>query len=335
VCGHFSLQVGILAVQEEQPRKRRAVISNLMPISSKSDLGLHLLHLNMIKIYLLVVVFSSRVASLSLNRNTGGFRRCQIASTCYTTCASPVEWNRCRTIACAAKTIGTELPVVTLKIALDAQGAVDDNSKGESWRFTGEASLDLVHRLRARVDAVAIGSGTVLRDNPSLTVRRVPHQKDQPLRVVFDRRYRTPSHSKILCDSHQTQFFVSESSARTEKLQSLKLTGKHVQPIPSASPGGLLVALSFLRNTREVHHLMVEGGALLARAFLNAGLVHRVILIKAPILFQDPVPSEINDCLLRESGLSKIGEYMLDDDAVECWSRPELPWPSTNLSDWP
>lgn len=298
-------------------------------------LDLPQLYSNSIRLLLILTIISSQGASILLNRSIGRTRIYQFTSTRHSTARSHAVWNRCLIIPCALKTIEAGLPEVTLKIALDAQGAVDDYSKGDSWRFTGPASLDLVHRLRARVDAVAVGSGTVLRDDPSLTVRRVPHKTDQPLRVVFDRRYRTPAQSKILRDSHRTQLFVSESCTRAEKSQNAEFSGKHVQAISSASPEGLLEALSYLHNTRDVQHLMVEGGASLASAFLNAGLVHRVIIITAPILFQDPVPSGINDCLLRESGLSKIGEYSLGVDVVQCWSRPGLPWPSSNLSSWP
>ena len=79
--------------------------------------------------------------------------------------------------------------VVTLKLAMDRQGAVDDLSNS-SYRFTSPESLDAVHRLRRASDAVLVGVNTVIRDDPSLTVRRVPLMPGcaQPLRVVLDRR---------------------------------------------------------------------------------------------------------------------------------------------------
>jgi hypothetical protein len=78
---------------------------------------------------------------------------------------------------------------VTLKLATDQQGAVDDLSNA-SYRFSSPESLDAVHRLRRASDAVLVGVNTVLRDDPSLTVRRVPLSplSRQPLRVVLDRR---------------------------------------------------------------------------------------------------------------------------------------------------
>jgi riboflavin-specific deaminase-like protein len=281
-----------------------------------------------------LVLVSSWEASLAFYGGSNGIWRRRFAFACLT----QAEWNSGRGLVGDIEAVDArQLPLVTLKIALDAQGAVDDRSKGDSWRFTGESSLDLVHRLRADADAVAVGSGTVVRDNPSLTVRRVTLPKDvgQPLRVVFDRRLRTPPESALLRDGHRTQFFFSEISARTESMQRRLLSGKHMQIISAASPDGLLEALSFLWKARGVRHLMVEGGPSLAKAFLNAGLVDRAIVITAPLTFQDPVPSGISDSLLRTSGLENAGEYSLGADTVQCWSRPGLPWPSENMEAWP
>ncbi|KAH8076305.1 hypothetical protein JL721_298 [Aureococcus anophagefferens] len=81
---------------------------------------------------------------------------------------------------------------VTLKVAVDRFGAVDDLG-GKSGRFTSPASLDCVHRLRRGSDAVLVGVSTVARDDPSLTVRRVdPVDGAQPLRVVLDPNGRAP-----------------------------------------------------------------------------------------------------------------------------------------------
>jgi RibD C-terminal domain len=114
--------------------------------------------------------------------------------------------------AAAAVTMAQDAPparaLVTLKIALDQQGAVDDLSEGPK-RFTSEASLDAVHRLRRDSQAVIVGVETVIRDNPSLTVRRVPlHEgQQQPLRVVLDRNLRIPEaeECQLLSDGNPTQ----------------------------------------------------------------------------------------------------------------------------------
>eukprot|EP00961_Rhodomonas_salina_P166793 2247963-Rhodomonas_salina.3 len=104
--------------------------------------------------------------------------------------------------------------VVTLKIAVDSKGAVDDLGL-TAKRFTCSESLDAVHRLRRDSDAVLVGVGTVARDDPSLTVRRVtPKDGDvQPSRVVIDPYLRIPPNSVLLRDGIHTVIACSEASS--------------------------------------------------------------------------------------------------------------------------
>lgn len=223
---------------------------------------------------------------------------------------------------------GLQRPSVTLKVALDANGAVDEHADTESKRFTCGASLDLVHRLRADADAVAVGIGTVLRDDPSLTVRRVPlasrpsllksdgsgdTSPRQPLRVIFDSQLRIPKTATVLADEHATQIFCLEeyvqlhaqngqidvlmSPLRHPPSASTLSAGyegslKHAHGLPSDSSGlgGLRDALAFLRRERGVRHLMLEGGPTLVKTFLKAKCVDRAIVITAPeVSFSEPV----------------------------------------------
>ena len=113
------------------------------------------------------------------------------------------------------------LPLVTLKIAVDENGAVDDLGM-KSKRFTSPASLDAVHRLRRDSDAVLVGVGTVIRDDPSLTVRRVemPTGRAQPVRVVLDPSLRMPGSSALLRDGHRTLVLCESACPAPEHLQS-------------------------------------------------------------------------------------------------------------------
>ena len=70
-------------------------------------------------------------------------------------------------------------------------------------------------------------------------------------------------------------------------------------------------------------------------SFLRDKSIDRAILIFAPILFQEPYPSFINETIMIQSGLEKLGSFECDGDRVECWSRPGLPWPTEPLQDWP
>ena len=195
-----------------------------------------------------------------------------------------------------------ERPTVTLKIALDSAGGVDDESDDESFRFTCGASLDMVHRLRSVSDAVLVGVSTVARDDPTLTVRRVALPADrvlQPLRVVMDRSLRTPPTAALVQDEHRTVIFAgigddvaraAEVQAAAQELQSCG-RGVKVQLLDTSTATGLREALRVLKAQHGVQHVMVEGGPFTARAFLVAALVDRAIVVRAPVTFTKPVPS--------------------------------------------
>ena len=148
-------------------------------------------------------------------------------------------------------------PYVVWKVAgtLDGRVAAAD---GTSRWITGEAARAAVHRLRATCDAVVVGSGTALTDDPQLTVRDPEGRPAdrQPLRVVVDRRGRVSAGARVLDDAAPT--LVSRAG----------------------SPAALLAELF----ERDVRRLLLEGGPTLAAAFLRAGLVDEAVVHLAPKL---------------------------------------------------
>lgn len=234
---------------------------------------------------------------------------------------------------------------VTLKMAFDEEWAVADLSEKKSERFTCGASLDLVHRLRRESDCVLVGRGTVESDDCTLTVRRVQSQK-QPTRVVVDPTLQlllNPANGKkkykIFQDSpvptivyHGLEDAVVQSLDLPESV-----TCVSVPTITDESNTSFRLTLDLqamlqdMRLNRDIQHCMVEGGPATARAFLENQLVDRAILIRAPIRFQEPLDSRIRTLV----GLELLGSYTCGDDTVECWSRPNLEWPTTELKDWP
>ncbi len=168
-------------------------------------------------------------------------------------------------------------PFVTLKLALSIDGALVDVSRGRGW-LTGPESRRAVHALRASVDAIAVGIGTVLADDPALTVREVPMPRVAPLRVVFDRRARLPLGSALVRSLVTGPVLVISDSSAPDAEASLRERGVEVLPVADLGE-----ALGLLRQ-RGVHHLLLEGGAGMSSAFMKAGLVDRLITFQAPVI---------------------------------------------------
>jgi len=172
-------------------------------------------------------------------------------------------------------------PFITMKIALSADGRIAAGP-GVRTAMTGPAAHRYIHRDRAEVDAIAIGSGTVLADNPSLTARGAWRAR-RLVRVVFDSRLRTPAGAKLFSTLAAGPVIIvttpAAAEAATERLAELVEAGAEVHCAPE-SPR-LAPAVEWLA-TRGVSSLIVEGGGLLHRGFWDAGLVDRVQIFRTP-----------------------------------------------------
>jgi diaminohydroxyphosphoribosylaminopyrimidine deaminase/5-amino-6-(5-phosphoribosylamino)uracil reductase len=172
-------------------------------------------------------------------------------------------------------------PYVTWKYAatLDGRTAAADGSS--QWITDRGARAD-VQRMRAAADAVIVGIGTVLADDPALTVREVDIGR-QPLRVVIDSDARTPVGAQVLDGAAPTLVAVGVD-ASTERVAALRATEAEVVELPRNESGVDLAALMATLYERERYLLLLEGGAQLATGFLRADLVDRVVAYIAPIL---------------------------------------------------
>ena len=185
-------------------------------------------------------------------------------------------------------------PHVTLKAAATLDGKIADVHGASKW-ITGEAARTEAHRLRSGADAILVGIGTVLADDPSLTVRLDPAWPREPLRVVLDSAARTPPHARVIAGATPSRaLIVVGASAPEARVRALEATGADVLRCPGAdgrvSITGLLAALA----AREVRGVLVEGGAEVAAAFLDAGVVDRVAVFFAPMLLGGaPAPTVI------------------------------------------
>lgn len=186
-------------------------------------------------------------------------------------------------IAPWAKFITLGMPHVTLKLALSLDGRIAARTGASKW-VTGAEARAKVHAIRARVDAVAVGIGTVLTDDPRLTVRDVPGPN--PVRVVFDTQLRIPLGCQLVTTAREVPTWVlasEEASEETEQL--LADNGVEVIRVPPSAEGRIDVpsALRALAQ-RGIVTLMVEGGAELAGSFLAGRQADELHAFVAPIL---------------------------------------------------
>lgn len=183
----------------------------------------------------------------------------------------------------------TGRPLVTVKAAMTLDGKIAA-AGGESRWITGEAARRDAHRLRARADAILVGIGTVLADDPRLTVRLGRRQGParagaRPLRVVLDSRLRFPLRAKMLWEPSGGQVIViTTSRAHDARIKKIEHQGARVIQVAADRRGVSLPAALRTLADLGVNHVVVEGGAEVNAALLQGRLVDRLVLYMAPKL---------------------------------------------------
>jgi diaminohydroxyphosphoribosylaminopyrimidine deaminase / 5-amino-6-(5-phosphoribosylamino)uracil reductase len=201
----------------------------------------------------------------------------------------------------------TGRPWVLFKSAMTLDGKVATRTGDSKW-ISSEASRRQAHRWRAEVDAVAVGIGTALTDDPQLTAR-IPGVHHQPRRVVFDSTARLPLDSRLVAEAPQVELVVVVSrAARRSATDALELAGAEVLVATGEhEPARVRSALDQLGALHPpVTAMLLEGGPHLAGAFLDAGQIDELRLFLAPLLLggrtaRDP---------LEGTGVERIGDAM-------------------------
>jgi diaminohydroxyphosphoribosylaminopyrimidine deaminase/5-amino-6-(5-phosphoribosylamino)uracil reductase len=176
-------------------------------------------------------------------------------------------------------------PWVTLKLAISADGAVADPSGRHRW-ITGPESRREVHRMRANSDAILVGIGTVLADDPELTVRDVPAPRVAPRRVVLDSELRIPISSKLVESArHVDTRVIAKIGCSGYRVNALEHAGVRV-----AIHASLSNTLGNLRIVEDVRSLLVEAGPRLAGSFLGESHVDRLVIFQSPLVLGERAP---------------------------------------------
>jgi diaminohydroxyphosphoribosylaminopyrimidine deaminase/5-amino-6-(5-phosphoribosylamino)uracil reductase len=173
-------------------------------------------------------------------------------------------------------------PFLTLKMAATLDGRIAD-SQGRSQWITGTAAREHVQMLRRHADAVMVGSGTALTDNPSLLCR----QPDAPtgMRIIVDSRGRLPLDAQVLTDGRQARTIVATTGrCPRRKIAALRATGARVWTVPETRGHVSLPQLMRRLGKAGLLHVLCEGGGGLAEALLRSGLVDECLWFIAPKL---------------------------------------------------
>ena len=198
--------------------------------------------------------------------------------------------------------ITAERPFVQLKLALDADGMVPAGDGAPVWA-TGETARRRGHLLRAEADAILVGSGTVMADDPDLTCRLAGLEHRSPVRVVLSRNADLPAQARMLRNLERAPVWVVHAEdASSENLTRLRALGVECLAVEAMPSGGGLDINAVARALagRGITRLLVEGGPSVAASFLAAGLVDEAVLFQSQSVIDGPG--------IRPEGLGALAE---------------------------
>lgn len=215
-------------------------------------------------------------------------------------------------------------PHVTLKLAISADGMIGRKGAGQV-RITGPISRAQVQVLRAQTDAILVGIGTATADDPELTVRLPGLEDRSPIRIVLDRRLDLSPRSKLVQSASAVPLIVvsgeppaqseSEQGDRASRRAALEAAG--VEVLETGTVTDLLSAL----GSRGISSLLVEGGAVAARAFLDAGLVDRIQIYTGPQGIGENGIASPFDRRSVPTGFTLVNSARYGDDLFEEYER--------------
>lgn len=227
----------------------------------------------------------------------------------------------------------TGLPAVIVKVATSLDGRIASASGDARW-VSGPEAREWVHRLRAQVDAVVVGSGTQLADDPALTARPPDTEgTHQPMRIVVDSRGRTPPTARLFAEAGGRVLIATVEGVSPAWRAAIEARGGEVLALPGeAGPDGAahvdLRALLETLGGRGMLNVMVEGGGVLLGALFDRRLVDRLYAVIAPVVIgAAAAPSAVSGRgaqvmreapRLRDLAVSRLGEDVLVE-GVPVW----------------
>ncbi len=214
----------------------------------------------------------------------------------------------------------TGRPFVTMKAALSMDGRIA-TGRGESHWITGDKARAFVHLLRRRADAVMVGIGTVLADDPQLSVRHGKEVDDEvnPLKVILDSRLRISEDAQVLRHESWKTIVATTNRAPERKIEKLCSMGVQVLTLFSRNGRVNIRALLTELGKRNVQNLLIEGGARVFASFMGDHLVNKAFIFLAPVFLGEGIPlfrgweaRKLKDApVLTDMKVSRLGRDIL------------------------
>lgn len=218
-------------------------------------------------------------------------------------------------------------PAVTVHYAQTLDGRIATRTGNSQW-ISGEGSLRLAHELRASHDAVLVGVGTVLADDPLLTVRLVAGAS--PRRIVVDSQLRLPTDARVLTTDPGSTIVATTAAALPSRARAIEAIGATVLVVDSDAEDRVELANLLDRlGQLGVRSVLVEGGGKVITSLLRAGLVHRLVVCIAPKVVGAGIEAigdldihRLSDALtFARAGFTALGDDMVFDGEVERAAR--------------
>lgn len=219
-------------------------------------------------------------------------------------------------------------PFVTVHYAQTLDGRIATRTGHSQW-ISGGSSLELAHGLRATHAAVMVGVGTVLADDPRLTVRHVPGP--DPLRVVVDSTLRLPLDAHVLAEHPERTIIATTARAPQRRIAAIRTRGANVITVSEDAQGRVDLAETARRlKALGVASLLVEGGAAVITSALRAALVDRLVVCIAPKVVGAGIEAIGNLDILRlsealtfrQARFTSLGDDVIFDGEPEAAARP-------------
>ncbi len=204
------------------------------------------------------------------------------------------------------KSIVTGRPFVVMKAACSLDGKIATR-RGDSQWITGEASRRFVHQLRHATDAILVGIGTILADDPLLTTRLPRKRGKDPIRVVVDTHLRIPPAARCLHVSSKAKTIIAASSmAPEERVRALEKGGAEIIFIPTNETGIDLECLMDILGKRGITSVLIEGGGRIHASALKNGIVDKLMIFYAPKL----IGGQESPGMVGELGVGRIQDAL-------------------------